>query len=165
MCTEGDVRLSRKNADWLGQEANRLEQEANKFAAELLLPAATLSTIVRERELSLRTCKSVSKLFRTSLTVAAIRCVEVSERKAAFIESKNGVVSSFAKSRSWIGHINWGGEIGSGALARQLSIGNDMEKKGRVPAMEWIWGEIGTLMEESMLMPSYKSVLSLLIFD
>jgi len=159
VCTERDVRLSRKNAD-------RLEQEANKFAAELLLPAAKLSTIVRERGLSLKTGKFVSKLFQTSLTVAAIRCVEVSERKAAFIESRNGVVRLFAKSRSWKGHIDWGGEIGSGALARQLSVGGEMEKEGRVQPMEWIWGQTGaTLMEESMLMPSYNSVLSLLTFD
>ena len=41
-----------------------------------------------------------------------------------------------------------------------------MEKEGRVQPMEWIWGQTGaTLMEESMLMPSYNSVLSLLTFD
>jgi hypothetical protein len=108
----------------------------------------------------------VSKLFQTSLTVAAIRCVEVSERKAAFIESRNGVVRLFAKSRSWKGHIDWGGEIGSGALARELSVGGEVEKEGRVQPMEWIWGQTGAmLMEESMLMPSYNSVLSLLTFD
>lgn len=159
VCTERDVRLSRKNAD-------RLEQEANKFAAELLLPAAKLATIVRERGLSLKTCKFVSKLFQTSLTVAAIRCVEVSERKAAFVESRNCVVRLFAKSLSWKGHIDWGGEIGSGALARQLSVGGEMEMTGRVQAMEWIWGQTAaTLTEESMLMPNYGTVLSLLLFD
>ena len=159
VCTERDVRLSRKNTD-------RLEREANKFAAELLLPAATLSPIVSERGLSLKTCKFVSKLFQTSLTVAAIRCVEVSEHEAAFIETRNAVVWSFERSRSWKNHIGWGREIGSGTLVRQLSVGGDTEKKGRVPAVEWIWEVTGaTLMEESMLMPNYGTVLSLLIFD
>ncbi len=160
VCTERDVRLLHKNAA-------RLEQEANKFAAALLLPTTNVSAIVRERGLSLETCKFVSQLFETSLTAAAIRCAELSDQKAAFVETRNAVVRSFQRSRRWKDFIKHDWEIGSKALARQLSIHGDREKKGQVSALEWIWDETVKMMltEESMLMPNYNTVLSLLTQD
>jgi len=56
---------------------------------------------------------------------------------------------------------------GDSKLARQLSVQGDREKKGQVSALEWIWDETGKMMltEESMLMPNYNTVLSLLMQD
>ena len=160
VCTESDI-------DLLHMKTGQREKEANKFAAELLLPRIKILEIVTERGLSFDTCKFISRKFETSLTVAAIRCIEVTGQKAAFVESRKAVVRSFERSRTWKDFIAQGREIGSQALARQLSINGYREKKGRVPEIAWIWDETGKgmLTEESMLMPQYNTVLSILIQD
>lgn len=155
VCTEKDVSLLRKN---LGE----FEQEANQFAAQLLLPAEQVKKIVKDRGTSMDTCKFISKAFDTSLTAAAVRCIELSDSVAALVESRNGVVRRYQRSPSCKYFIPTNKELGSQSLAKQLSVDGDREKAGGVPAWTWIRIEFGKIMEHSILMPRYNTILTLL---
>lgn len=156
ICTEEDVSLLRK-------DVGEFEQEANQFAAELLLPAEQVKTIVKDRGTSMETCKLISKAFDTSLTAAAVRCIELSDSVAALVESRNGVVRRFKRSRRCKYFIPTNKELDSQSFAKQLSVIGEREKAGRVPALAWIRTEFGwEIMEHSIFMPRYSTILTLL---
>jgi Zn-dependent peptidase ImmA (M78 family) len=156
VCMEDQVGL-------LGTDEDGFEQAANRFAAELLLPAKEIAAIVSERGTSLDACKFVSKQFQTSLTASAIRCLEFSDTTAALVESRKGVLRSYKRSRRFKYFMTLSRELGSETLARHLSVVDEVEKKGLVPAWASVWIEAGPkLFEESILMPRYNTVLTLL---
>jgi Zn-dependent peptidase ImmA (M78 family) len=156
VCTEKDVSLLRKNVA-------EFEREANQFAAELLLPAEQVKKIAKDRGTSMDTCKFISKAFDTSLTAAAVRCIELSDSVAALVESRNGVVRRFKRSRRCKYFITTNKELGSQSLAKQLSEAGEREKVGRVPAWAWIRTEFAwEIMEHSIFMPRYNTILTLL---
>jgi len=158
VCTENDLGFSRARIA-------KAEQEANQFAAELLLPSKELKKILKERGTSMDTCKFISKRFGTSLTAAAVRCIELTDSKAAFVESSNGAFYRFQPSRSWEVskyYIPSFEELPSKSLAKQLS-GKEKEKQGRVPAAAWVktrgsW----ELYEHSILMSRYNAIITML---
>jgi Zn-dependent peptidase ImmA (M78 family) len=156
VCTEEDVSLLRENV-------GEFEQEANQFAAELLLPAEQVKKIVKDRGTSMDTCKFISKAFDTSLTAAAVRCIELSDTVAALVETRNRVVRRYRRSDRWKYFITTNKELGSESLAKQLSVAGERETVGRVPA--WAWIRIQSdweIMEHSIFMPRYNTILTLL---
>ncbi len=161
VCTEEDVSLLKENL--LKENVGEFEQEANQFAAELLLPAKQVKKIVKDRGTSMDTCKFISKAFDTSLTAAAVRCVELSDSVAALVETRNGVVRRYRRSDRWKYFITTNKELGSESLAMQLSVTGERETVGRVPAWAWIRIEFGwEIMEHSIFMPRYNTILTLL---
>lgn len=71
-----------------------VEQRANKFAAELLLPRSMLDAYVPDAPLDLDAVRSVVNRFDVSLTAAAIRMVKLSSRPAM-------VVCMSSQGRQW----------------------------------------------------------------
>lgn len=61
------------------------EQRANRFAAELLLPAAMVRAHLRGAPVGLETAHSLADRFRTSLSAAAVRLVELAPTPALLL--------------------------------------------------------------------------------
>jgi Zn-dependent peptidase ImmA (M78 family) len=154
---------SKKRIGLLGKSTNEFESAANQFAGEFLLPRKAVSAMIRELGVSIDTCELVSECFQTSLTAAAVRCVELSDVWVALVESKNGVVRQVKRGDRFKDYVPINQKFGSEALANQLSE-NQLHKQGMVPAWTWIRIESTSLkiMEDSFLIPKYNRVLTLL---
>lgn len=148
-------------------EASNQERDANLFASELLLPLEEIEPIVRQKGTSLETARFISEKFETSLTAAALRCVEASDDTCALVVSFDGVVSWFKGNNFWKYFISVHCALGPGTLAKQLFSGGKGQKSGIVSAMAWTGsGKMlpdAEIVEDSLLLPRYKTVLSLLI--
>lgn len=68
------------------------EDEANRFAAELLMPEQEVSKRVRRAPFSLEQVEELSVYFGTSLTAAALRLVKLTTDKCAVVVSADGQI-------------------------------------------------------------------------
>lgn len=74
-------------------EEDSPEKRANRYAADLLLPKTMFQPRVRGRDMTLVTASEQAALFRTSLTSAAIRLVELGSGPALVVcTGRQGVV-------------------------------------------------------------------------
>lgn len=64
---------------------NDEEQEANDFAAELLLPRKAMLDILAKKDFTFALIEQVAKTYNTSLSVAAIRLIELFNDNSAII--------------------------------------------------------------------------------
>ncbi|MCA1636553.1 MAG: ImmA/IrrE family metallo-endopeptidase [Acidobacteria bacterium] len=148
-----------------GQGATRQEDAANRFASELLLPSEQIGPVVRERSASIGTARFISDEFKTSLTAAALKCVEVTEDACALVVSVDGVVRRCRTSRSWGYVIPAGCTLARGTLARHLDL-EERQASGTVSASAWAVSKSMTtgaeLLEDSIYLPRYNTVLSIL---
>jgi Zn-dependent peptidase ImmA (M78 family) len=71
---------------------NRLEREADTFAASLLMPETLFKDQLTRYEKGLDCIESMAKICNTSLTATAIRYAELSEDKVVVIVSTNGKI-------------------------------------------------------------------------
>ncbi len=155
-CESEDVGLLRKSSDGL-------EQAANKFAGELLMPSLAVRRIVKKLGVSMDTCKFISDQFQVSLTAAAVKCVEVTDRRAALVVTEGGIRKRFKPSSRITEFIPIGAPLSPDSLASQLSASH-RKKNGLVPAEAWIDISLSDVMivEDSLLMPNYEMILTLL---
>lgn len=72
--------------------AKNAENEANKFAAELLMPTAEIKKITSRFDFCLNTIQDVSGKFGVSLQSAALRVVQSTNERCAIALSHNGKV-------------------------------------------------------------------------
>lgn len=81
------------NADiFSGKVDKRREDDANEFAAELLMHRPWFSDFVRKRDINTVLIKELAVYFNVSLTAAAIRYVEIGKYPIAVIYSTAGKV-------------------------------------------------------------------------
>jgi Zn-dependent peptidase ImmA (M78 family) len=71
---------------------NRLEREADTFAASLLMPDTLFKDQLTQYEKGLDCIEAMAKLCNTSLTATAIRYAELTEDKVVIIVSTNGII-------------------------------------------------------------------------
>ncbi len=147
--------------------ATNQEATANRFASELILPSEQIGPIVRERSASIETARYISKEFQTSLTAAALKCVEVTDDSCALVVSVDGVVRQYRSSKLWRYIILTGCKLGHGTLAKHLPNDfNERQKSGEVSARAWAMDKSmytdAAVVEDSILLPNYNTVLSIL---
>ena len=147
----------------LREDSDSLEQAANKFAGELLMPSLAVRRIVKKFGVSMDTCKFISDQFEVSLTAAAVKCVEVTDRRAALVVTEGGIRKRFKPSSRITEFIPIGAPLSPDSLASQLSASH-RKKDGLVPADAWIDISLSDvmIMEDSLLMPNYEKILTLL---
>lgn len=150
--------------EW-GQGGAAQEDAANRFASELLLPSEQISAIVQARSASVETAKSISDTFKTSLTAAALKCVEVTDDACALVVSVKGVVGGYRPGRSWRYIIPAGCTLGPGTLAKHLDL-EERQVSGVVAAAAWAMNKSmipgAEVLEDSIYLPRYNTVLSIL---
>lgn len=88
---------------------DRLESEANDFAAELLMPQ---HLIAKDAALLSPSFASITKLasadhYDVSVTAAAVRYVDVTRSACALVCSQDGVIRWVLKSESFVYRIPW----------------------------------------------------------
>lgn len=144
--------------------ANEKENEANRFAAELLMPAAWLKNRIKTSDVSLSLIKSIAEECMTSLAATAIKITRVCPDRVGIVYSEVGVVKWSAKSKSFpykprTGQVN------------ERSYGKDFYKTGylseelrQVNPFAWIDPPYHHefINEQSVAMPYLDAVLTVL---
>lgn len=88
---------------------DRYEQEADAFAAELLMPWGLISPLIRRAAPGFSAIKELSDACESSLVASAVRYCEVSEECVAAVVSHHGAVEFMTASQSFkqLPGINW----------------------------------------------------------
>lgn len=155
---------SRDIESW-GRGIPSQEVDANRFASELLIPLAQAATLVRQASATVAVAKKISSKYQTSLTAAVVKCVDVTEEQCALVVSDGGIIQWWRAGPQFRHYIKGKGtEVSIESLARNLFDGTEeREQDGAVPADSWLAGQVsGKVWEDSILLPYYKRVLTLL---
>jgi predicted NBD/HSP70 family sugar kinase len=160
VCKDGNVE------SW-GREVSGQEDAANRFASELLLPTTQLEPIVRKYSASIETARSISKKFQTSLTAAALKCVDLADMACVLVVTVDGVIRRYRSNKMWSYPIPVGASLVAGTIAKHLGRGRDQRSKcGSVLAEAWLKNPYlrgdGMLQEDSILLPNYNTILTIL---
>ncbi|MCW5941961.1 MAG: ImmA/IrrE family metallo-endopeptidase [Fimbriimonadaceae bacterium] len=162
-CTAGDI---------AAYKGSGIEQEANAFAAELLMPTPMLAKTLRYASPTIQLAIEVAATFGTSLTAAAIRVVELIDCPAIVVLSSDNRVSwavSSPKARPYYS-VKRGDRVEGGALAWNcLTELDELEQPETVDASTWFSRDRDAqrleVWEQSAVLGDYDLVLSIVSFD
>ena len=134
---------NRKTKIPLVQEYQRCEQEANRFAVELLMPTPLFTAdLSRETDVGFSVITALANKYRTSITSTARQYTSLCEHTCALVFSEGGRIKSFAYSEAF--RMNWdcyvavGRAIHENALASRLRRESyPVEYVGEVPLHYW----------------------------
>lgn len=118
LCTGEDLRLS--------YDTSGHEQEANAFAAELLMPADLFSQKCDVPKVSWTPIVKLAEDFQVSVTAAALRFLAFTYDRVAVIACKDGKVAWSQSTR------DFGRRLAKGEAVDQWSLAYDFFKKGKV---------------------------------
>jgi len=143
------------------------ERDANRFAADILIPRRLFLGISGKRP-TLTLAKDIAARFGTSLTAAACRLAELTPERVAVVMSRAGASKWYRPSNDFSQKVRLAA-LDDGTLAYGLFLGNDGATQGEVPADAWLFAENlrsdAKIWEESIPLPAYDSVLSLIRID
>jgi Zn-dependent peptidase ImmA (M78 family) len=144
----------------------RPELEANRFAAEILMPRGLMAEFVQS-EPSLESIRSIAQLCGTSLTASAVRLITLTPHRAAVVWSQN---QKILWSKLSEGFVRWirKGEVRENSFAAQCYRKQSVpEQLAPVPASAWLYEkglhEGAQIWEQSVDLKNYGAVLSLLV--
>ena len=86
-----------ENDLWEWKSNKQYENEANEFAAELLMPTEIFLKSSKRKKFSLEFVQELKELFDTSLTATAIRFAEKGNIPILLVCSQNNIVKWYAK--------------------------------------------------------------------
>ena len=160
VCSSGDI------GNWK-YPANAREREADEFAAELLMPEASIRSFIESSPPSLGVIEEIARRFRSSFSSAAWRYCDVTRERCAVVWSASGQVQWSKRSRYFGYCLQKGGPVLKGTFAfgcTSSSRGPSLPKP--VSAELWIQSKNlpdgAVIWEQSKALPKYDSVLSLL---
>src|ERR1017187_2381595 len=141
------------------------EIEANRFAAEILMPRALILEQLRA-EPSFRVIRRIAQRFSTSLTASACRLAELSSYRVAMVLSTSGRRMWYRPSGEFGRSVELGPLAADSFAADCFRNEPVPDHPESVPATAWLY-ENGLvngarIWEESVPLPYYDSVLSLL---
>ena len=144
------------------------EQEADRFAAEFLMPRRLFKEIMENKAPSLASITEIADYFNVSMQAAAIKYTQIAKVSCAVILTESGIIKWFSKSYPFKYFINIKIAPSEKTLAHQFYIKSPKKSilKGRVPINAWV--QVGkperrSFHEESQYFPQYDSVLTLLL--
>jgi len=158
VCTKSDI------GNW-GDGSKQTEREADEFAAELLMPAATVEPIVRSAAPSLRVIEKIARRFETSFSAAAWRYCDLAKAPCAIVWSTDRRIAWSKRSHTFAFPLRKGTPIHEDTFAFRAFSGRASHNQLQaVPASLWISGlaEPTEVYEQSKALPAYNSVISLL---
>jgi len=164
--------------DWRMQPSGEnLESEANSFASALLLPERFFAHLCADRSPSLDYISKLGEDFNVSLTATSLRWLQFSDDAAAIVFSKDGHIKWFHESALFKEtredldfFIDVRSRLDPASLASYFFRGYDIPKRqGKIPVETWFtpgkYSPGATIIEHSIAMPKYNSVLTLLWID
>ena len=147
-----------------------LENEANEFASKLLMPDHFFVPLCKDAELNLSAISELANKFKVSLTATALRFIQISGEPLAIVISSNGAIRWFEANKDFyeLGlFVDVGERLRRETLAVRAFQGASIPSKpSQVPISAWMrsgrYSPRATLSEQSLAMPNYNSVLSLI---
>lgn len=146
------------------------EEEANQFAGEFLIPSAFVRNEVLEQPPSFEGVRWIADTFQASLTASAYRLMDLTSHAAIVVRSTRKRIEWFKRSTEFDVFVRVDEEVQEGSCAFDIyhgtSVSNHYE---RVPAKLWLSArgirDDATILEHSLFLPRYESVLTLLYID
>jgi Zn-dependent peptidase ImmA (M78 family) len=157
---------SKEQIENWNERLHRPELDANRFAAEILMPRASVGPYLR-LEPTMDSVQSIAALCGTSLTASGFRLIELTSFRAAIVWSQNNNVIWYKSSAEFVRWIRKG-ELSKQTFASDCFRDQDVPKKLEpVPASAWLF-EKGLkdgvhIWEHSVSLRNYAAVLSLLV--
>ena len=147
----------------------KYEDNANIFAAELLMPRPWFNNFIIKRDINFELIKEIANYFNVSLSAAAFRYVNIGKYPAAVIYNKDGVVQWSAFHDYFpFKFIPKGYKVKKESSAYDFFAGKTMQTcSDLVQATVWFPdnSKVKTstyLYEQNAAMPNYNAVLTLL---
>ena len=144
----------------------RPELEANRFAAEILMPRGLMAEFVQS-EPSLESIRSIARLCGTSLTASAVRLITLTPHRAAVVWSQNQKILWSKLSEGFVRWIRKGDVRESSFAAQCYRKQSVPDQLAPVPASAWLYEkglqERAQIWEQSVRLKNYGAVLSLLV--
>jgi Zn-dependent peptidase ImmA (M78 family) len=147
-----------------------IEQEANQFASNFLLPERFVARIFSKSEPSMDLIGEVASSYEVSLTATALRFTEFTEEPIAVVLSRGGRIVFFKGAKAFTESdvfVNVGEAVGGNTMAGKLR--NDQisgEGWRKVLASDWLrkgeYRRDARIQEWSVYMPRYDNILTLL---
>lgn len=146
------------------------ELEASVFAAALLMPAIFFEPFCKGPNPSMEYIGELAERFQVTLTTASTRYMRFCPHRCCLVVSTDGRVRYHRKTDDFGYFIAPREKLDSSTYAADFFKGERLPEGMReVKATAWLEGKqidsTKTIMEESIAMPSYGSVLSLLWID
>lgn len=143
------------------------EIEANKFAAELLMPEYYFKKEIQMRDPSYDLFQLLTDKFGSSLTSTLIRYKDFTDESIAIVKSENAVIQWVLKSEEFKYFIESDVELSPDSYAIEYFQGNDLPKEfDEVEQDTWFETSIFRhhllVKELSIPMPYYNQVLSVI---
>lgn len=151
----------------------RLEQEANEFAAALLLPERFFAPLCKGQDPSLHHIAELADTFNTSLTATALRYLEFCEEPVAVVFSQDRSIKWFRGNQYFEDldvFVDVRSRLDPSSLAVLFFRGRTIPADPRpVDASTWFapgrYRSDARIQEQSWAMPNYNAVLTLLWID
>jgi Zn-dependent peptidase ImmA (M78 family) len=145
------------------------EENANIFAAELLMHRPWFNDFIVKREINFELIKELATYFNVSLTAAAFRYVNIGKYPTAIVYSKDGIVKWSAFHDYFpFKFIAKGFKVPNESAAIDFFKNKEMQTVyDLVPAKAWFAGDFKCkastyLYEQNVGMPAYNAVLTLM---
>jgi Zn-dependent peptidase ImmA (M78 family) len=156
--------------DWpSGGATQNLEQEANEFAAGLLLPEKLFAPLCREMDPSMEAVRELAEQFNVSLMATARRFVQFSHAPVAVVWTERRLIKWFQRNEPFedLGlFVDVNSMVSDATVASRVFNGEYLPQTSDVVrASAWMM-EGGfrdmPMREQCVAMPNYQGVLSLL---
>ncbi len=157
---------SKERIENWSEKLNRPELDANRFAAEVLMPKDLIGTYL-QIEPKMDSVQSIASICETSLTASGFRLIELTSFRAAIVWSQNNRVVWY-KSSPEFGRWIRGGELGKETFAFDCFRGRRTPQElESLPAAAWLFEkglkDGARIWEHSVFLPDHAAVLSLLV--
>jgi Zn-dependent peptidase ImmA (M78 family) len=156
----------------------KLEIEANQFAAHLLMPGRLFLDECKNVDPSFDVIREMAYSYSVSLTACAIQFTQFSKEPVAIVFTENNKIKWFSDSESFKElredlnfFIKVNHTLSPESIASKYNkFGSIPGKMFNVPAMAWFTGgvyrENAMIKEQSLALPRYNSIITLLwIYD
>lgn len=148
------------------EELYRPELEANRFAAEILMPRELVGTYLRV-EPAMESVESIAQACGTSLTASGFRLVMLTSYRAAMVWSQGNRARWYKSSQEFVRWVRRG-ELSDDTFAADCFKGRAVpDRLEPVPAGAWLFEkglrDDARIWEHSVPLPSYGAVISLLV--
>ena len=143
--------------------AGNAEEEANWFAAELLMPKALFKPQCDVRRPSLAVVQSLAELFNSTLTATAIRFVDLAPEACAVVWSQARAIKWAIRGPDFWPWIEFGDRLSPLTHAADAFQGKTVPTGPQVvPAHAWTSKQSGDLYEDTVWFRSLRAALTLL---
>jgi Zn-dependent peptidase ImmA (M78 family) len=154
----------------LFHSSDQKEIEANSFAAALLMPGRMFEALCRSISPSLDLVNQLAAKFQVTTTAACTRYIEFCPHRCCMVISTKGKIRYHRRTADFGYFLQPSENVRPTSYAADLFAGESIRSGMRsVPAGAWLEGpsidSSKRILEHSVSMPSYESVLTLLWID